>query len=107
MNQKMLDALINGMCMTYRHDFGLLDEKSQEALRTTMRQIYQHNVKPYIDTALSNAPQVVTLEAAEEIAQAGVPAHWQSPTSRSVIRHALTALERNGLKVTAAPNGGG
>lgn len=46
------------------------------------------------------APEVVTLDDAEAIGFDGVPNHWQSPTARSVIRHALIALERKGLCIT-------
>jgi len=51
--------IIDGMCMTYRHDFGLdksesniigsgMTESERESLRLTMRQIWTHNIAPYI-----------------------------------------------------------
>jgi DNA repair exonuclease SbcCD ATPase subunit len=59
------DKMVEGMCMTYRHDFGLdkpeptgnwydkiacgMTDEEREALRTTMRQLIEHNVKPVIE----------------------------------------------------------
>jgi hypothetical protein len=38
-------ALIESMCMRYRHDWGLLDdERTKEATRTTMRQLWEEVV---------------------------------------------------------------
>ena len=37
-------ALINSMAMRYRHDFGLLDEQRKEAIRVTMRQLWEEVV---------------------------------------------------------------
>jgi hypothetical protein len=38
-------ALIESMCMRYRHDWGLLDdEQTKEATRTTMRQLWEEVV---------------------------------------------------------------
>lgn len=36
--------LINSMAMRYRHDFGLLDEREQNSIRTTMRQLWEEVV---------------------------------------------------------------
>lgn len=37
-------ALINSMAMRYRHDFGLLDQREQDSIRTTMRQLWEEVV---------------------------------------------------------------
>ena len=36
--------LIDSMAMRYRHDFGLLEEPQKEAIRTTMKQIWEEVV---------------------------------------------------------------
>lgn len=41
-------ALIERMCMTYRHDFRLLPINEQDGLRRTMQQIYEHDIAPHI-----------------------------------------------------------
>lgn len=53
--------LIEGMCRTFRHDFGLvrpegrgamhgsgMTEVEREGLRATMRQLWQHDIRPYL-----------------------------------------------------------
>lgn len=53
------DAIINSMCLTWRHDFGLplvasgmmgsgMTEGEREYLRRQMRQIYRHHLLPAI-----------------------------------------------------------
>jgi hypothetical protein len=45
MEQQTPDSkLIDSMAMRYRHDFGLLDEEEKEAIRTTMKQIWEEVV---------------------------------------------------------------
>jgi hypothetical protein len=53
-------TIIESMCYTMRHDFGItkkdddfsfdsgMTEKEQEALRTEMRKLYNHHIKPLI-----------------------------------------------------------
>ena len=36
--------LIESMAYRYRHDFGLLDQKEQDAIKTTMRQLWEEVV---------------------------------------------------------------
>jgi len=36
--------LIDSMAMRYRHDFGFLDEKHKESIRTTMKQLWEEVV---------------------------------------------------------------
>lgn len=36
--------LLDSMCMRYRHDFGLLEEKEKEAIRVTMTQVWEEVV---------------------------------------------------------------
>lgn len=51
--------LIEAMCRTYRHDFGLtraedeafgsgMTEREREGLRLTMRQLWEHDIRPYV-----------------------------------------------------------
>lgn len=42
--------MIEGMSFTHRHDFGFLDENVQENIKTQMRQLYEHNIKSYVDS---------------------------------------------------------
>lgn len=37
-------ALIDSMALRYRHDFGLLDERTKESIRVTMRQLWEEVV---------------------------------------------------------------
>jgi hypothetical protein len=57
--------LIDGMCMTYRHDFGLvreegerslsgMTEREREALRGTMRQLWDHDIRPYVERLMAS-----------------------------------------------------
>jgi hypothetical protein len=42
--QKPDPKLIDSMAMRYRHDFGLLEETHKEAIRTTMKQLWEEVV---------------------------------------------------------------
>lgn len=42
------ESIIEGMCLTYRHDFGLLDDAEKGFLRGYMGQIYNHNIVPLL-----------------------------------------------------------
>ena len=56
------DDLIDSMCLTWRHDFGLvrldgddgaflgsgMTEKERESLRRDMRQLWEHNIAPFL-----------------------------------------------------------
>lgn len=50
-----LDGLINQMCLTWRHDFGLLPEAEREGLRLSMRQVYQHEIEPFVRRKIAEA----------------------------------------------------
>lgn len=45
-------ACINGMCGTYRHDYGLMPENERKALYVTMSQLAYHDVAPAIAQAI-------------------------------------------------------
>lgn len=59
------DELIHGMCMTWRHDYGLtrreddiglgsgMTEREREGLRASMRQLWQHDIRPYLERKLA------------------------------------------------------
>lgn len=40
--------LIDSMCLTWRHDFGLLPEAEKAGLRAQFQQIYQHDILPLL-----------------------------------------------------------
>ena len=42
------EQIIDGMCMTYRHDFGLLGESEKHGIRCLMVQIFEHNFLPVL-----------------------------------------------------------
>lgn len=42
------DEIIKGMCVTYRHDYGLLPEDEQEAILIQMNQLFEHDFKPVL-----------------------------------------------------------
>ena len=48
-----LETLIDQMCMTWRHDFGVLSEAEREGLRVSMRQVYQHEIEPFVRRKVS------------------------------------------------------
>jgi hypothetical protein len=57
------EQIINNMCLTYRHDYGLtiseddrmytltsgMTKREREALYTTMAQIFDNDIAPYMD----------------------------------------------------------
>lgn len=61
--------IVGHMCVTYRHDFGLLPEDEREGLRRTMAQIAYHEVRPAIARALmaerERAAQIVSASLRE------------------------------------------
>lgn len=54
-DEKAVEELISRMCLTYRHDYGLLDESERSGLRLTMRQIFQHDVLPFAQRLASGS----------------------------------------------------
>ena len=46
------NAIVDRMCGTYRHDYGLLDDEARKALRGTFSQIAYHDVGPAIARAI-------------------------------------------------------
>ena len=58
---KTREEIINDMCMTYRHDYGLdklpgdppwtagMTPEERKGLYATMSQIYEHNIKPLLE----------------------------------------------------------
>jgi hypothetical protein len=55
MDNATYEKMIHGMCLTHRHDFGLLPANQQENVRAQMKQLFEHNIKPIIDSM--QAPQ--------------------------------------------------
>lgn len=43
------EKLIESMCYTYRHDFGLLKPNEQEPIRRQMRQLVDNDVKYFLN----------------------------------------------------------
>jgi hypothetical protein len=68
---KSKEEIINSMCLSYRHDYGLRKEKSDpswtagmtkedaEMLYKTMEQIYNNDIEPIIEhyKGIENAPK--------------------------------------------------
>ena len=48
---------IHGMCMTYRHDYGLMPEAERKALYVVMSQLAYHDVAPVIAQAIMEERQ--------------------------------------------------
>lgn len=46
--------MINNMCLTWRHDFGLLNEQEQNALRSNMEQLVYHCIEPKLKEEYEN-----------------------------------------------------
>jgi hypothetical protein len=59
--------LIDSMAMRYRHDFGLLEEPHKEAIRTTMKQLWEEVVGLgfYKDEKFGNSEQLAQQTAVE------------------------------------------
>lgn len=45
---KTKDEIIGGMCLTYRHDYGLLNKDEQASIWVTMKQIFDNDIAPYM-----------------------------------------------------------
>jgi hypothetical protein len=65
--QKPDPKLIDSMAMRYRHDFGLLEETHKEAIRTTMKQLWEEVVGLgfYKDEQFGNSEQLAQQTAVE------------------------------------------
>jgi len=62
------DTALLSMCMTWRHDFGLLDRKEQRAIKRELLGLYEHHVKPAIDRASSAESSLTAMrQRAEEV----------------------------------------
>ncbi len=61
--------LIDSMAMRYRHDFGLLEEPHKEAIRTTMKQLWEEVVGLgfYKDKQFGNSEQLAQQTAVEQL----------------------------------------
>lgn len=79
MEETIPEALINSMCLTWRHDFGVdapkggglafataissgMTEQAREYLRMQMRQIYQHHVLPAVMAERERCAKVAEAE---------------------------------------------
>ena len=51
MPDPIFDSALLSMCMTWRHDFGLLDRKEQMEVKRELLGLYEHHVKPALDRA--------------------------------------------------------
>ncbi len=68
MSDEDMERLINGMCLTWRHDFGLdrgadpdwgivsgMTEQERDGLRLQMRQLVQHHFLPLLEAQADTA----------------------------------------------------
>ena len=55
--------LINSMAVRYRHDFGFLDEQTQNSIRTTMTQLWEE----VVGKGFYKVPQQETLYTEEQV----------------------------------------
>lgn len=46
---KTREEIITGMCYTFRHDYGILDSHEQRVIHTIMSQIFDNEIKPYME----------------------------------------------------------
>lgn len=75
-----VERLISGMCMTWRHDYGLLEGSERDGLRRSMQQIYQHDIIPFVTRTVgaqlagSEAKPTKFLRALQAIAEGYVVA---------------------------------
>jgi len=59
MTQEEEIKIVNNMCMTSNHEFGLLKELEQKYIFNSMNQIFQNDIKPIIKKLEDN---IKTLE---------------------------------------------
>jgi len=71
MSDPIVDSALLSMCMTWRHNFGLLDRKEQMAIKRELLGLYEHHVKPALDRASSAESSLAAMrqraERAEEV----------------------------------------
>jgi len=48
MTEQEENNLINNMCLTWRHDFGLLPDNEKQFLFDEMKSVFDHNIKPLL-----------------------------------------------------------
>lgn len=70
MREELKKKAIYGMCMTSRHDFGLLNWERRQAIASDMEQLWHHNVEPYIAEILKTDQSRQLLEQARDALQA-------------------------------------
>lgn len=71
MPDSIFDSALLSMCMTWRHDFGLLDRKEQMAIRRELLGLYEHHVKPALEYASSAESSLAAMrQRAEEAEEA-------------------------------------
>lgn len=58
MDEVTYNNMIHGMCLTHLHDFLSLPVERQENVRTQMQQLYEHNIKPVIDSLQASSPAI-------------------------------------------------
>lgn len=86
------DDVINAMCLTWRHDFGLnyqdvflgqvgMTEQERDGLRLQMRQIYEHHFLPAILKAKNDAYEEAALISDK---YADYEHNWNSDTSEEI-----------------------
>lgn len=46
---KTKNEIVHSMCLTYRHDYGIIDPVKQEQLFGTMLQIYENDIEPILN----------------------------------------------------------
>lgn len=48
-SEEDLKAMLDSMCLTYRHDFGLLSDEEKDKVRNELRGLFEHHVKPLLN----------------------------------------------------------
>ena len=69
------EAMVDQMCLTYRHDYWLMEREKREAMRRTFEQIAEHNVMPAIANALM-AERERCANVVREISHKGMKESW-------------------------------
>mgnify|MGYP000573684221 CR=1 FL=1 len=92
------EEIINNMCMTFRHDYGLIiseddrmytlmsgmTERERQALFSDMAQIFDHNVAPVLEEYRKvNEGESITIPKSKEHAEAMLRvAQWYLDTNK-------------------------
>lgn len=61
--RELAQGIVDSMCLTWRHDYGLIERREAAALRNSMSQIAEHEVRSVIERAIREERERCVAEA--------------------------------------------